>query len=198
MPDNFPNLQGSQPMKPTARPFLGKSRVNKVIAAINAIINAKVVWGPPPQIGNTLPNNTGSNAHFDITESNGFILTLPPYPTVQGNGTNTPTSYRGEYSPGGSTTFNPGPFNFGDVVRVSPTNAVSTVEGGSVIPGVYVCVQTGAGSGNLPNHPLSEGGENSFWQWLATWPSSMTTCGADGDITVFADAQSPPDDDDDD
>lgn len=173
MPIDQP-INKAEPLVAPKGPIPGKRLLQQIVAYLNAIRLGRVVTGQTP--------------NFDLS-TNGAVWTVPNSSVTQ-NGSNTSESYRGEYDPGGSTTFNPGPFNFGDIVRVTPGNAVATTEGGTVVPGVYVCIQAGATSDDLPNHPLSAGGETAFWQWLATYPSNANVCNNDGSTTaVFVDQQ---------
>jgi hypothetical protein len=96
------------------------------------------------------------------------------------------SQYRGEYTPDGSfTEFNPGPFVFGDIVRITPTNVNATTEGGTIIPGVYICVKDAPTISDLPIHPMS-GTETTFWHWLSTYPSASVVCNGDGTSSTKA------------
>jgi hypothetical protein len=144
--------------------------LNPLIAFFNAFINGEIVNGKSNelQIGDLKIIFRIKNA----TDSGG------------GN-----SSYRGEYEPTGATPLGSGPFAVGDIVRVSPTNAVAT-PAGVTVPGVYVCIADGPGETDFPKHPLSAGGETAFWQWLVTWPSVANVCNGDGSTSeVFVDQQ---------
>jgi hypothetical protein len=93
--------------------------------------------------------------------------------------------YRGEYASGST-------YNSQEVVRVSPDNPDSTVTIGDdsgITPGVYICITDGTGSDNAPRNPMQDGGENTNWNYLDTWPSLASNC-VDGVVTpVIVDMQ---------
>ena len=149
--------------------LLGRKRSNEIITLLNAFLNGEIVAGK-------------SNAILFGDRKIVFQITGGEGAPQSGN-----SQYRGEYESTGATPLGSGPFATGDVVRVSPTNA-NAAPAGPIIPGVYVCISDGPSDTDFPNHPLSDGGETIFWQWLATWPSLSNTCDSDGNsITIFAD-----------
>lgn len=159
-----------RPLKvPKPRDVIFGKQAAPLFELFNAIINGSITDGQPSQL---------------LIGENKIIW------QIKGSGGNSSSgTYRGEYDPAGNTQFNPGPFVFGDEVRVSPTNA-NAAPAGTIIPGVYICVQSGPTVTNLPNHPLSPGGETAFWHWLATWPTAATQCNNDGSqSTYFIDEQ---------
>lgn len=150
----------------------GKRWLRKMTALYNCVRLGKTVLGSSPDFQ---PAATG------------LVVQVP----ISSSGTNaSSSSYRGEFDPSGATQFGSGPFNFGDEVRVSPTNTNATTMGGSITPGIYVYVNGSSTTGNLPNHILSPGGETAYWQTKSTFPSTAQTCdGAGHTITVFVDEQ---------
>lgn len=193
MPDDLPNLPILEPLKSGKRPFLGKRVANIVRAVVNALMHAEIVLGPPVPTGLSGASSTGgfaSSPQGKVTWSKEKVVFTVPANFVGGGSS---SSYRGEYSQTGATTFNSGaPYSFGDEVRVSPTNSVATTMGGTVLPGLYVCIQafTPSIGTNLPNHFLSPGGETAFWQTKSTFPSTAQTCDGSGStITVAVDQQ---------
>jgi hypothetical protein len=155
--------------------LLGRNRSNALIAMFNAFVQGKVVLEDPAEI---------------LFSDQNIIIKIGKAQTGGSSGGN--SSYRGEYSPDGLTTFGSGAFLFGQTVRVSPTNALSTTVAGSlgIIPGVYICVQDNPTDVDTPNHPLSPDGESPFWHWLATWPSVTNGCDSDGNVVQrFTDEQ---------
>jgi hypothetical protein len=154
--------------------LLGSATANELIDFFNAFMAIKIVRG----------------SSDDVLIGDLAILLKFKSSSATGDGS---SSYRGEYSPDGITPLNPGPFLPGDIVRVTPTNALSVPEGGDIIPGVYVCILEGATEADVPNHPLSDGGETSFWHCLATYPSLRDTCDETGEIvSTIVDAQDLP------
>lgn len=144
--------------------------INAIIDLCNALLNGEIT--------------NGSKNDFLIGD---LKILWQIKAAIAGSGS---SSYRGEYEATGATTFGSGAFSFGDIVRVSPTNSVSRPMGGSVIAGVYICIQAAPSETDLPNHPLSPGGETAFWHWLATWPANRSVCDSDGTSTDnFIDGQ---------
>jgi len=162
--------------KPLKHPKRGQVIFGKhlwpIIDFINALLNGEIVKGQS----------------YELIVSDRKII----WKVKEASGSGGSSSYRGEYEPSGATTFGSGPFLFGDMVRVSPTNvnATTATPAGSIIPGVYVCIAEGATETDFPNHPLSPGGETAFWQLIATYPSVADRCDTDGStVHVFSDEQ---------
>lgn len=96
--------------------------------------------------------------------------------------------YAGEYDPTEA-------YNEGEVVRVSTANSVATtaIPAGGTLPGVYVAIQNVPANGTQPKNPIQSGGENAFWNWLATWPSLQTGCDDSGNpVQNISDTQPKP------
>lgn len=153
------------------RSLLGSAKANKLLMWFNAFMKITVV--------------RGNSDEFLITD-NSIILKLKNSDGGSGGGGN----YRGEYSPDGITPLHPGPFVEGDTVRVTPVNANAKPHG-TILPGTYICILDGPSETDLPNHPMSPGGETVFWQlYGGTYPTAANTCGGDGSlITVAVDQQ---------
>lgn len=146
--------------------------VRELMMFFNAFMESKFIKGSSNEV---------------LISDNNVIFKIESSGNSQGS-----SSYRGEYEPGGATEFNSGAFAFGDIVRVSPSNTVATTAtpAGSVIPGVYICIQDAPSDTDLPNHPLSPGGETIFWHWISTYPSVTNSCDGDGNtISRFTDEQ---------
>lgn len=99
--------------------------------------------------------------------------------------------YRGEYDYDADEKY-----QVGDIVRVAPANAKSTVTVGvdGAMAGVYICIKAAPAETDLPRNPLQPDGETDYWEWLATWPSTITMCDSDtGDpVDYIVDAQPVP------
>lgn len=165
--------------KLTKRQLLSKKMledVNTLIEFYNAFINGEITRGTANEL---LIGDRKILWHIKEADATGQSAV---------------SQYRGEYTPDGLfTEFNPGPYVFGDIVRITPGNVNATTGGGDIIPGVYICVQDGPTSSDLPNHPLSDGGETEFWHWLSTYPTIRQMCDDSGVVrTVFVDAQNKP------
>ncbi len=85
------------------------------------------------------------------------------------------------------------PYLAGDVTRVSGDNDASSLMGGPTVPGVYICIKDNPTSDDYPKHPLQEGGEVIYWDWLSTWPSEEIKCVEGTPTTFLSDSQAKPD-----
>ena len=152
----------------TIKPFskgqvLSRSKLNELVKWLNLLLGATIKRG-------------GSDRIF-VSESN-IIYQINKAATGAGGSW---MNYRGEWDDVA--------YLEGDVVRVSPSNAISSTQvGGVTIPGVYVCTSA-TDETNKPKHPLQTGGENAYWELLATYPSEITVCVNGAQLTYLIDAQ---------
>lgn len=123
--------------------LIGRKRANILIRFYNAFMQSKLVRGSSDDV---------------LISDNNIVLKIKDIAS-SGNGD---VNYRGEYAPDGSTEFNPGPFVFGDIVRVTSSNSNSTTLGGTIDPGVYICIQDGPSTGDLPSSS-----DTAFWQLVS-------------------------------
>lgn len=153
----LPEVRQGMKLKPLPDGLIpSPKKVNVLMALGNGLLNSKIVFGT----GNKVII-TENGIVFQVDDSGG-----------SGSGTGN-MNYRGEYA-------NDAVPNYlaGDVVRVSPTNVFSSTQvAGTTVPGVYICIQDNPNpDSDFPVHPLQEGGETLFWNWLATWPSEIIVC----------------------
>jgi hypothetical protein len=131
---------------------------------------------------NALANMRGENG-ISITKSDaGYVIST----RREAESSSTGMIYQGEFDEDGIDFYNPG-----DVVRVSDGNSASSTHGGPTVPGVYVCIAQ-PGEDDYPRHPLQDGGETAFWNWLSTWPSSENGCVDGTPAVVIRDSQVKP------
>lgn len=152
-------------LKPfTKGQVLSRTKLNELVKWLNLLLGATIKRG-------------GADKVF-VSESNIIYQLNKNASAAGGSGMN----YRGEWDEIAYVA--------GDVVRVSPDNAIASTAtpAGDTIPGVYVCMQD-TDETNPPLHPLQTGGENAYWDWLSTYPSEITICVAGEQLTYLIDAQ---------
>ena len=168
----------------TSGPFLGKKRVNKVIAICNALNNLDVNVVSVASTGNAALDAQLATAGGLVMDSQGHaILTVPVPPATTSTGTNT----SGWHWTAGERNYNPGTsYVEQQVVYVSPDSSAATsglMDAGSLslqkaIPGTYVCLQATSGTViggtpyyNVPRIPYPTPGNPddaaNFW-WMVT------------------------------
>jgi hypothetical protein len=139
-------------------------------------------WWRAIRLLDTIANSRGENG-ISITKSEaGWVFSQKKTQ----NDTTTAMVYTGEFDQLEIDTYTPG-----DVTRVSPANDAASTNGGPTVPGVYVCVAQ-PGADDFPRHPLQDGGETAFWNWLSTWPSETEDCVDGTPTTTLTDSQIKP------
>jgi hypothetical protein len=174
----------------TSGPFLGKKRVNKVIAICNALNNLDVNVVSIASTGNAALDAQLATTGGLVMDSQGHaILTVPVPPATTSSGTNTP----GWHWTAGQRNYNPATsYVDQQMIYVQESSAAATTGLPDIdslttvksIPGIYVCLQANSGTiiggtahYHVPQIPLPTPDDmeasNNYWMLISMAPQCI-------------------------